>query len=216
MYKRQPRDFTVSDWAVDGRYYNVEDFTVNGAGVTVTTNDCTIICDTLGNGIAVGAGGRGPVQGTIDASNTTFHINPVLNTPQNFSAWEFDNVTINYNNTLARTIGGWAGLPGGFTRPVHRWNNVTLSGAADQVTRETGLTFFPGAMDATSTFTNVSFWNNQDVGNGAAGAILTTPASTPWIRPVFAPLGQRLNATGNANNRMLMSCLLYTSPSPRD
>ena len=104
----------------------------------------------------------------------------------------FDDVRLSYVGNVYNFIGNFHGRTAGV--PLYTWNNVQLEGDIDDGNAVSFLSIFSGAVDNASTFDNVSFWNNVNLGvGGIKGGTWQTTSNSIYNNTLLGPFGNQLN-----------------------
>ena len=95
--------------------------------------------------------------------------------------------------------------------PTYNWNNVQIEGdvndlsVGNTVDAQVFFNVFSGAVDNSSQFNNVSFWNNVDLTapETTRGGTWQTTTNATYSNILFGPFGTALNQTRNTTSRMI-------------
>ncbi len=169
-----------------GRIYAPADL----EGALDGSRDVRFAGDTVGSNLVFsvetyGQDTGGLSSGSIELENATIDLNPRFNA-RNIGNQTWTNVDVVSVTTEYRAVGNWAGTNRSFI-----FNNVNWATDIDEDLALANIHFFFSA--ATGTFNNVSYWNNIDLGLGAAGSVPGLPGTSNHANTVFGPFGIRLN-----------------------
>ena len=137
----------------------------------------------------------------VEVTGTVFGAVATALGGSNGTSFLWDNVRVLYSGRSYNFIGNFHARTAGL--PTYTWNDVRIEGQVDTTTASSFLSFFSGAVDNSSTFNNVSFWNRETVASGdARGGTWQTTTNGIYNNTIMGPFGNQLN--GVETSRMII------------